>query len=96
MSESEVKGGVPAAELARRVAELGQELGRALASEDPILLGLWSGAEIFLADLIRAIDLPVRFEFIHVAYGAEGSGEADLLAIHVDFEQAQDVSARGE
>lgn len=82
MSDSEVKVVVPAAELARRVAELGQELSQGLADEDPILLGLLSGAEIFLADLVRAVARPWRFELVHVTYGRGETGGPDSLSIH--------------
>ena len=51
--------------LAARVAELGREIERELAQEDPLLLALLGGSVIFLADLVRAIERPVRFEFVH-------------------------------
>lgn len=52
------------------VRELGQRIGRELAGESPLLIALLGGSVIFLADLVRAIEEPVRFEFIQV-----GSGE---------------------
>jgi hypoxanthine phosphoribosyltransferase len=53
------------------VHQLGRRLGEELAGEDPLLIALLGGSVIFLADLVRAIERPVRFEFIQV-----GSGEA--------------------
>ena len=49
------------------VAELGGRIGREIADEDPLLIALLGGSVIFLADLARAIERPVRFEFIQVA-----------------------------
>ncbi len=60
--------------LASRVAELGRTIGRDLAGEDPLLLALLGGSVIFLADLVRAIETPVRFEFVKVG-ASEPHGE---------------------
>jgi len=53
------------------VAELGRRIGRELAGEDPLLLALLGGSVIFLADLVRAIEKPVRYELIHVHSGED-------------------------
>lgn len=55
------------------VRDLGQRIGRELAGENPLLIALLGGSVIFLADLVRAIEEPVRFEFIQVGSG-EGAG----------------------
>jgi hypoxanthine phosphoribosyltransferase len=41
-------------------------------SPEPLLLAILGGSLIFLADLVRAIDRPVRYELIQVGY-SEGS-----------------------
>ena len=53
------------------VRDLGRRIGEELSGEDPLLVALLGGSVIFLADLVRAIERPVRFEFIQM-----GSGEA--------------------
>ncbi|HWM89716.1 MAG TPA: phosphoribosyltransferase family protein [Thermoanaerobaculia bacterium] len=67
------------------VQDLGRRIGTELAGEDPLLIALLGGSVIFLADLVRAIERPVRFEFIQVESGPSGpSGEAaeqDVLQI---------------
>jgi hypoxanthine phosphoribosyltransferase len=60
------------AEIAERVGVLGRRLGGELPA-DALLVSLLGGSVIFLADLVRAIDRPVRYEFIHV----ETSGGTD-------------------
>lgn len=55
------------------VAALGRQISAELGGEDPLLLALLGGSVIFLADLVRAIEQPVRFELIDVAYD-EGTG----------------------
>lgn len=62
-----------------------QDLGRRIGEEmngDTLLIALLGGSVIFLADLVRAIERPVRFEFIQVGSGpaAEG-GESGVMEI---------------
>ncbi|HKI00599.1 MAG TPA: phosphoribosyltransferase family protein [Thermoanaerobaculia bacterium] len=67
------------------VAALGRQLGEELGGEDPLLIALLGGSVIFLADLVRAIGRPVRFELIHVAYEedpAVSSEEDGMMRIH--------------
>lgn len=81
-------------ELAERVAELGAEITRDYADRPPLLVGVLKGAIMFMADLARAIDLPVEIDFMAVSsYGAatKSSGivrivkdlDADLTGRHV-------------
>jgi hypoxanthine phosphoribosyltransferase len=48
------------------VTALGQRITGELGDDDPILVALLGGSVIFLADLVRAIGRPIRYEFIHV------------------------------
>jgi hypoxanthine phosphoribosyltransferase len=66
------------------VAALGRRIAAELGDEDPLLVALLGGSVIFLADLVRAIERPVRYEFIDVAYQvdpAAGGEEGGLLSI---------------
>lgn len=70
------------ATIRRRVLELGREITAAYPSEPLLLIGLLKGSFVFLADLVRAIDRPVRVDFLVASsYGAgtESSGEVRLL-----------------
>ena len=59
-------------EIGARVAELGAMIGRDYAGREPVLVSVLKGAVIFVADLMRAIDLPVTVDFMSVSsYGAE-------------------------
>ena len=56
----------------QRVEELGREIERDHPSEPLVLLGVLKGSFIFLADLARAIQRPLRVEFLGVqSYGNE-------------------------
>lgn len=56
------------------VTTLGRRLSDELGGEDLVLVALLDGSLIFLADLVRAIEQPVRFELIHVGYSAGAAG----------------------
>jgi len=58
-------------DIARRVKELGQAIARDYAGRRLIMIGILNGAFIFLADLVREIDLPLEIDFIRVSsYGS--------------------------
>ncbi len=59
------------------ISALGRRLAEELGGEDPLLVALLDGSVIFLADLVRAIERPVRFELIHVGYSAGPSAVPD-------------------
>ena len=62
---------VGADELQTRIAELGKEIAADFAGKDPLLVAVLKGAFIFMADLSRAIDIPLEVDFMAVSsYGA--------------------------
>jgi hypoxanthine phosphoribosyltransferase len=69
-----------AGEIAARIAELGRRLTAELP-DDALLVSLLGGSVIFLADLVRAIDRPLRYELLHVEASGEGDEES-VLALH--------------
>ena len=58
---------IPASQIQNRVAELGEQLGRDYADQNPILLGVLNGAFMFTADLMRAITTPTEVAFVRYA-----------------------------
>jgi hypoxanthine phosphoribosyltransferase len=54
----------PQDKIARRIIEIGAEISRDYADKDPILIGVLKGCVIFLADLVRHINIPIELEFI--------------------------------
>lgn len=60
------------AEIQRKVAEMGAEIGNAYAAvERPVLVGVLKGCMMFIVDLARAIQLPITLDFIAISsYGA--------------------------
>ncbi len=63
-----------------RIAEMGKKLDRELRAEDPLVLSIIGGSLMLLADLLRVVAAPLRFELIHVDYGTPARDQA--LQIH--------------
>jgi hypoxanthine phosphoribosyltransferase len=73
ISEEQIEG---------RVAALGREISAAYRGRDPLFIGVLRGAAVFLADLVRRVDLPLRVDFISVSSygsGTETSGQVQLI-----------------
>jgi hypoxanthine phosphoribosyltransferase len=68
--------------LQARVRELGEQITRDYGAHPPLLVGVLKGSLVFLADLMRAIPLPVSYDFVAISsYGAETqtTGQVRLL-----------------
>jgi hypoxanthine phosphoribosyltransferase len=73
---------VPAADLQRRIRELGGEISRDYQDRDLIMIGVLKGAVLFLADLMRELTVPCEIDFMAVSsYGSEtdSSGVVRIL-----------------
>lgn len=65
-----------------RVTELGAQLSADYAGRDPVLVSVLKGSIIFLADLVRAMPIPLSIDLMEVSsYGAstESSGQVRIL-----------------
>ncbi|MBX3743891.1 MAG: hypoxanthine phosphoribosyltransferase [Verrucomicrobiae bacterium] len=51
-------------QIANRVAELADEIQRDFASRDTVVVAILNGTVLFLADLLRHLDFPVRLDFV--------------------------------
>jgi hypoxanthine phosphoribosyltransferase len=71
-------------EIARRVAELGEEIALAYAGLDPILIAPLKSSVVFLADLTRAIHVPHTLDVIELAPYTGGQDGAVRLLKDVD------------
>jgi hypoxanthine phosphoribosyltransferase len=67
-------------EIAARILELGDEIGRAYAGLDPILVAPLKSSVVFLADLTRALAVPHSLDVVELAPYTDGqSGGVRLL-----------------
>jgi hypoxanthine phosphoribosyltransferase len=73
-------------ELQRRVRELGAEISRDYADRTPVLIAVLKGSFIFLADLARAITIPINLDFMAITrYGAGKRGGAVRIEKDLDL-----------
>jgi hypoxanthine phosphoribosyltransferase len=73
---------VEADDLQRRVAELGAEINGDYAGRDLVMIGVLKGAVLFLADLMRELEIPCEVDFMAVSsYGSatDSSGVVRIL-----------------
>jgi len=77
---------VSAADIRRRVNELGAEITRDYAARPPLLVGVLKGAFVFLADLVRAIRLPAEMDFMAVASYGTATKTSGVVRIVKDLD----------
>ena len=63
-----------------RVEELAKEITKDYEGEEPVLIGVLRGVVVFMADLMRSIDLDLQIEFMEIThYGEETDGGIEVL-----------------
>lgn len=79
-------------ELQARIAEMGKEITAAYRDhgEDLILLGVLKGSVIFLADLCRAIHLPLSIDFIGISSYGDDTRSSGVVKITSDVSRPID------
>jgi hypoxanthine phosphoribosyltransferase len=77
-------------EIQERVREMGAQISRDYEGREPILIGVLNGAFMFLADLMRTLDIECEVDFMKLSsYGDQkvSSGEVEeLKRIDADLE----------
>jgi hypoxanthine phosphoribosyltransferase len=69
-------------QIAARIAELGAEITRDYAAKDLVLVSVLKGSCVFLADLMRAIDLKLTIDFMAVSSYKDqtrSTGDVEIL-----------------
>lgn len=69
-------------EIEREVARLAGEISRDYRGKCPLLVGILKGSFVFMADLIRLLDIPVEVDFVILSSygsGTESSGEVKVI-----------------
>jgi len=80
--QSQLKVIITRQEIEDAVARLATEINGDYAGKQPLLIGVLKGSFVFMADLIRQLDLPVEIDFIRLSsYGAarETSGKVRVV-----------------
>ena len=79
-------------EIAARVKELGRGLSEEFDGKFPLLIGVLKGSFIFMADLIRNIDVPCSADFMAVS--SYGNSAHTTGAVQINKDVSEDVENR--
>ena len=74
-------------QLETRVREMAEEITRDYAGKAPLMVGILRGSYIFMADLVRHIDLPITMDFMVVSSYGAGTTSSGLVNIKKDLEE---------
>lgn len=72
--------------LQARIAELGAQITADYTGRPPLLVGVLKGAFVFMADLARAIRLPVEFDFMAVSSYGSATKTSGVVRIVKDLD----------
>ena len=87
MSQSNVSTLISAEQIAARVRELGAQITADYKGRRLVLVSVLKGSFLFTADIARAIDLPLRVEFLGVRSYGEGTSTSGVVQITHDLSQ---------
>ena len=75
------------ADIKKRVQELGEEINRAYAGQDLVLVSVLKGSVVFMADLMREVKIPCAIDFMVVSsYGGANTSSTGLVKIIKDLD----------
>lgn len=69
-----------------KVAELGSRITADYSNKDLFVIGILKGSVVFLADIIRAIDLPLQMDFMAVTSYGTSTDTSGVVRILKDLE----------
>jgi hypoxanthine phosphoribosyltransferase len=83
---------ISARRLQARVRALGRRIRADYRGRDLVLVGILKGSFIFMADLARAIDLPLTCDFMRVS--SYGSGTSSSGRVRMEFDLSHPVRGK--
>ena len=73
-------------QIQEKVSALGREISQDYAQKKPLLVGVLKGVLLFMADLLRAITIPVEVDFMAVSSYSAEARERGLVRLVKDLE----------
>jgi hypoxanthine phosphoribosyltransferase len=74
-------------QIRERTRELGRQITEDYRGKDPLLICILKGGLMFLADLMREIDLPLEIDFIAVSSYGDSTESSGVVRILMDLER---------
>ena len=69
-----------------RVREIAGQISADYSEKEPVLVGILNGAVFFFSDLVRAMSLPTRIDFIRAASYGSGTTSSGSIRLTKDLE----------
>jgi hypoxanthine phosphoribosyltransferase len=85
MAYEDVQPIITAEEIQRRVAEIGRQITADFDGRELTLVGILKGSVPFIADLMRAIDLPLSCDYIEISTYAGGVRQSGVVRFNKDL-----------
>lgn len=74
-------------QIAEKISELGAQISRDYAGKTPLLVGVLRGAILFIADLMRALELDLEIDFMAVSSYGSTTRSSGVVRILKDLDQ---------
>lgn len=72
--------------LKKRIKEIGKDISRDYQGSDLVLIGVLKGSVIFMADLMKEIDIPCRMDFMAVSSYGDATQSSGVVRILKDLD----------
>lgn len=72
--------------IASEVRRLAAEISRDFAGQEVMLVGVLKGSFLFVADLIRELEIPAQIDFVRLASYGSGTATSGVIEIRKDLE----------
>lgn len=79
-------------QVAGRICEMAQEITRDYAGKAPLVVGILRGSFIFMADLVRQLELPLSLDFMSASSYGAGTVSSGKVNIRLDLQE--DIAGR--
>jgi hypoxanthine phosphoribosyltransferase len=76
---------ISAEEIAARIREMGKAISRDYEGCNPVLVGVLKGVVPFMADLLRAITIPVEVDYMAIASYSAESRDSGVVRLEKDL-----------
>lgn len=77
---------ISAEKIEQRIAEIGRAISRDYAGLTPLLVGVLKGVVPFMADLLRAITIPVEVDFMAISSYSPEARDRGVVRVEKDLE----------
>jgi hypoxanthine phosphoribosyltransferase len=75
-------------EIQARITELGAQISADYVDKDPLLVGVLRGVFVFMADLVRAITIPISVDFIGISHYGPSAQAHGVVRFTKDLESS--------